>query len=73
MGQQISIQCCWFQDGYEMHLATNHLGHFLLTNLLLPLLHRAGQGARVVVVSSVVHKMGRINVSAYVGTLLSLF
>ncbi|WP_461538448.1 oxidoreductase [Spongorhabdus nitratireducens] len=37
--------------GYEMHFATNHLGHFALTQALLPLLDKA-EKARVVVVSS---------------------
>jgi NAD(P)-dependent dehydrogenase (short-subunit alcohol dehydrogenase family) len=38
-------------DGFELHLATNHLGHFALTGLLLPSLLRAPD-ARVVTVSS---------------------
>jgi len=46
-------------DGFEMQLGTNHLGHFALTGLLLPLMiDRAG--ARVVTVSSNAHKAGRI-------------
>jgi NAD(P)-dependent dehydrogenase (short-subunit alcohol dehydrogenase family) len=44
-------------DGWEMHLATCHLGHFLLTGLLLPLL-RAGAPARIVVISSEAHRAG---------------
>ena len=43
-------------DGYEMQFATNHLGHFALTNLLLP--HITD---RVVTVSSGAHRMGRID------------
>ena len=46
-------------DGFEMQLGTNHLGHFALTGLLLPKLLDT-PGARVVTVSSTVHKIGRI-------------
>jgi NAD(P)-dependent dehydrogenase (short-subunit alcohol dehydrogenase family) len=46
-------------DGFERQLATNHLGHFLLTARLLPLL-RAANHARVVNVSSLMHRVGRI-------------
>ncbi len=42
-------------DGYELTFATNHLGPFLLTNLLLDLL-RKGQDARIVTVSSEAHR-----------------
>jgi NAD(P)-dependent dehydrogenase (short-subunit alcohol dehydrogenase family) len=45
-------------DGFELHFATNHLGHYALTGLLLPALLRA-EGPRVVTVSSNVHRMGR--------------
>ena len=46
-------------DGFEMQLATNHLGHFALTGLLLPAL-LAGP-SRVVSVSSNAHRMGTID------------
>lgn len=48
------------RDGFEMQFGTNHLGHFALTGLLLPLLHR-GQAPRVVTVSSGAHRIGRID------------
>jgi NAD(P)-dependent dehydrogenase (short-subunit alcohol dehydrogenase family) len=47
------------EDGFEMQFATNYLGHFALTAQLLPLLQRSGE-ARVVHVSSHMHKHGRI-------------
>lgn len=45
-------------DGIELTFATNHLGHFLLTLLLLDLLSLPGAG-RVVNVSSGAHRAGR--------------
>jgi len=42
-------------DGFEMQLAVTHLGHFLLTNLLLPLLTRRPDTSRVITVSSGAH------------------
>src|ERR671935_479990 len=47
-------------DGFEMTFAVNHLGPFLLTNLLVPLL-RAGAPARVVTVTSRFERWGRIH------------
>jgi NAD(P)-dependent dehydrogenase (short-subunit alcohol dehydrogenase family) len=47
-------------EGWEMQLATNHLGHFLLTGLLLPAL-RAGAPSRVVNVSSAGHRFGPVD------------
>lgn len=44
------------KDGFELQFGTNHLGHFALTNLLLP--HVTG---RVVTVSSNAHRAGRMD------------
>ncbi|KAF8358195.1 hypothetical protein PRIPAC_93190 [Pristionchus pacificus] len=43
------------KDGHEMTWGTNHLGHFLLTELLLPLIEKAPEG-RIVNVSSLGHE-----------------
>ncbi|MFK0156578.1 oxidoreductase [Streptomyces sp. NPDC090499] len=47
-------------QGQESQFATNHLGHFALTGLLLDLL-RAGRDPRVVTVASSLHRGGRIH------------
>ena len=44
-------------DGFESQIGTNHLGHFALTNLLLPKVTD-----RVVTVSSMLHLLGKISV-----------
>jgi len=46
-------------DGFESQFGTNHLAHFLLTNLLLPALRR-GAPSRVVSLSSTGHKLGPV-------------
>ncbi|HEX4904512.1 MAG TPA: oxidoreductase [Acidimicrobiales bacterium] len=46
-------------QGFESQLGTNHLGHFALTGLLLPLLQRA-EAPRVISTSSQAHRMGRM-------------
>ncbi|MGN0065233.1 MAG: SDR family NAD(P)-dependent oxidoreductase [Nocardioides sp.] len=43
-------------DGFELQLATNHLGHFALTNLMLPQI-----SDRVVVVGSQAHRSARLD------------
>jgi NAD(P)-dependent dehydrogenase (short-subunit alcohol dehydrogenase family) len=45
-------------EGHEKQFATNHLGHFALTGLLLPAL--AAPGSRVVTTSSMAHRAGTI-------------
>jgi NAD(P)-dependent dehydrogenase (short-subunit alcohol dehydrogenase family) len=49
------------RDGFELQFGTNHLGHFVLTGLLLPAL-LAGAPSRVVTLSSVAHFGGRDDV-----------
>jgi NAD(P)-dependent dehydrogenase (short-subunit alcohol dehydrogenase family) len=53
------------QQGFEYQLGVNHLGHFLLINMLLPLLKAAGNTTRnpgrVVTVASAAHFFGRID------------
>jgi retinol dehydrogenase 12 len=46
-------------DGFELHFAVNHLGHFALTQLLLDRLAASGPGTRVVNVSSEAHYSAR--------------
>lgn len=51
-------------DGFELTLAVNHLAPFLLTHLLLPTLESSvknGEPSRVILVSSVAHRRGRID------------
>jgi NAD(P)-dependent dehydrogenase (short-subunit alcohol dehydrogenase family) len=50
------------EDGIELTLAVNHLGPFLLSNLLLPRLQAAEQG-RVVVVASEVHRLAKLDLA----------
>jgi NAD(P)-dependent dehydrogenase (short-subunit alcohol dehydrogenase family) len=50
-------------DGFEMQFGTNYLSHFALTGRLLPLLgatQSRREGARVVQLSSIAHRGGRI-------------
>jgi NAD(P)-dependent dehydrogenase (short-subunit alcohol dehydrogenase family) len=47
-------------DGFELQFGTNHLGHFVLVNRLAPLL-LAGDGARVVMLSSAGHRFSDVS------------
>jgi len=47
------------KDGFELQFGTNHLGHFAITGLLLDRVLAVG-GSRVVTVSSIGHRSGRI-------------
>ncbi len=53
-------------DGFELQFATNHLGHFALTGLLLPQLS-ARHGSRVVAISSIAARSGRIDFGDLMG------
>lgn len=47
-------------DGFELQFGTNHLGHFALTGLLMDLVLKTTD-SRIVNVSSMAHKSGKIN------------
>jgi len=47
-------------DGFEMQFGTNHLGHFALTGQLLDLIENT-DGGRIVNVSSMAHKFGKVD------------
>ena len=52
------------EENLELHMASNHFGHFLLANLLAPLMVKSAVGqsepGRIVTVSSVGHWWGKI-------------
>jgi len=50
-------------QGYEYQFGVNHLGHFLLTQLLLPALRCPAEGGRIINVSSMAHYKGEIDFS----------
>lgn len=67
-GMQVMSGLAYTKDGYELTFGTNHLGHFLLTNLLLD---KLVEPARIVVVSSGTHDPdtidGRYNKPNFLG------
>ncbi len=54
------------EDGFEMQFGVNHLAHFLLTQGLLENLKKCDQ-ARVITVSSTLHKKGVIDFDSFKG------
>ena len=48
------------EDGFESQMGVNYFSHFLLTNLLMPILNKT-EGARITTTSSIAHQNGRIN------------
>jgi NAD(P)-dependent dehydrogenase (short-subunit alcohol dehydrogenase family) len=54
------------EDGFEAQIGVNHLGHYLLTRLLLPKLQE-GDGGRIVHVSSILHAKGEIDFDNFRG------
>lgn len=53
-------------QGFEMQFGVNHLGHFLLTQKLLPYL-KSANSARVVSVTSMIHRTGNIDFDSFKG------
>ncbi len=48
------------RNGFEIQLGTNHLGHFALTGLLMPILKKT-EGSRIVTLSSMLHSWGNLD------------
>ena len=53
-------------DGLEMQIGVNHIAHFLLTNLLLDCL-KSSAPARIITVTSMLHKKGTIDFESFKG------
>ena len=53
-------------DGLEMRIGVNHIAHFLLTNLLLDCL-KSSAPARIITVTSMLHKKGTIDFDSFKG------
>ena len=57
------VMACPFSltvDGFEIQMGVNHLGHFALTGLLMPLLEKT-KNSRIVATSSIAHRRGNID------------
>lgn len=53
------------KSGIEMQFATNHLGHFLLTKILMPKLLAAGPGTRIVNLTSLCYRISPVRFEDY--------
>lgn len=62
----MAIQKSFTSDGFEMHMGVNHIGHFLLTDLLVELLKKSAP-SRIVNVSSALHGIGTISKRNFFG------
>merc|ERR1712241_492345 len=54
------------EDGFDMQMGTNHFGHFLFTELLLPLIEKSasdGFHPRIVILSSLAHRSAKNGIS----------
>ncbi|KAL2631544.1 hypothetical protein R1flu_016230 [Riccia fluitans] len=56
----MNVKQTFSEDGFEQHLQVNHLGHALLSLLLLPSLLRGGP-SRIVNVNSAMHQLGFVD------------
>ncbi len=48
------------KDGIEMQMGVNHIGHFLLTQLLLPAFRKAERPVRIINIASTKHRRGTV-------------
>lgn len=51
------------EDGFELHMGINHLGHFLFTNLLLDKMKSNRNPCRIINVSSLIYKWSRMDLN----------
>ncbi|CZR68243.1 related to retinol dehydrogenase 12 [Phialocephala subalpina] len=61
MGPKFSLT----PESVESQFGANHIGHFLLTNLLMPKLEAAGTGSRIVNVSSLLYQFSPVRFDDY--------